>query len=443
MDNEFPEAFKPYYEHEPNKPIDLYSGGVSFIFEGRCVHGTGRVYHNFFPTQGTKIDIYSGTLGPLALALSSKIVDVELKEVGFSLKVRILNASFSTDTSALSLVGIVLPQNDRSGEKKLKGLTFHFANLPQLMGGSFVKIGTTAIRGRINLTVGEWEIYLDPLKSIKSALKSIKENSGFALTYCGHVYKKDDSEFLPHEVEDLLTNLGYLFTFALGHWTYPILYVGFSLPGNACWFDWTARRVGKWSSSGTWFDDTEATRFNQLLHGISDRRRDPIWCGSMSKFLHWYIESQNNITMESAAILLQAALELYCWILLVEEGKQYDPQKFDEKNAATKIRLLLKELRVPLKIPPEFSHLTQLCSDIDGRDGPGVFTKVRNSTVHPRNRNTTQESSDYALYECRQLGLWYFELALLKLFGFTGNYFPRYLGTKHVGLVKSLPWVDI
>ena len=70
---------------------------------------------------------------------------------------------------------------------------------------------------------------------------------------------------------------------------------------------------------------------------------------------------------------------------------------------------------------------------------------LRNNIVHPgkkaKGNKTVPSPPGGVIYEARNLGLWYIELSLLRLFGFQGRYASRVNKRPlRVGNVQFVPW---
>jgi hypothetical protein len=68
-----------------------------------------------------------------------------------------------------------------------------------------------------------------------------------------------------------------------------------------------------------------------------------------------------------------------------------------------------------------------------------AITEMRNSLVHPRQRQRLAATPVHARIDLQALALWYVELALLRLIDYRGEYANR-LGAKITGIVEKVPW---
>ena len=99
-------------------------------------------------------------------------------------------------------------------------------------------------------------------------------------------------------------------------------------------------------------------------------------------------------------------------------------------SAAERLRRLFTELGLLTSIGPprlRVSDLPVLASAQGWRGAPEALVTLRNSIVHPdqRNMQRLQQYPIPAREETLTIYLWYFELVLLKWFGYSGNYANR------------------
>lgn len=115
---------------------------------------------------------------------------------------------------------------------------------------------------------------------------------------------------------------------------------------------------------------------------------------------------------------------------------------FKSLPAEDKIRLLLNHCEIPFAIPQSLPDLIA-----EGRaynwDGPLAITQIRNALVHgqPKQLETELSRNNSARHDTWCLGLWYLELALLRLFGYQGKYFNRVKRESYsFACVDTVPW---
>lgn len=84
------------------------------------------------------------------------------------------------------------------------------------------------------------------------------------------------------------------------------------------------------------------------------------------------------------------------------------------------------------RIPKKFGSANNVYN------GPRVFSEIRNNEVHPGEKKIGQSITPECIYECWDLGLWWLELSMLKIFNFQGKYYNRC--NKSLEL-DNVPWI--
>jgi len=176
-----------------------------------------------------------------------------------------------------------------------------------------------------------------------------------------------------------------------------------------------------------------------VFPGFIAKWTDAIWKQPLRHAIYWYLTSNTMRSVDGAVVLLQAALEALSWTYAVQERKLVTPQGFGKLWASDRLRVLLSSLGIPLGLPDDLPNLQKEAAAASWLDGPHAFTEMRNSVVHPSAKE--HEGAREMLPETWQLGLWYVELVLLRLFGHCGKYHNR-LKKGWVGEVEEVPWMN-
>jgi hypothetical protein len=173
--------------------------------------------------------------------------------------------------------------------------------------------------------------------------------------------------------------------------------------------------------------------------------KSSLWNEPIKNAIHWYVESNIGAGgVEGALVLIQAALELLSWLYLVEDPTtaKCSTSKFNPKSAEVKIRELLCALGIPAAIPARFGVLCGIATTRNISDGPDAIVTLRNGIVHPKKarRDVIQQTPALARVEAWELGLWYLEMALLRLVGYGGKYSPRHTNGWAGAVETKVPW---
>jgi hypothetical protein len=170
------------------------------------------------------------------------------------------------------------------------------------------------------------------------------------------------------------------------------------------------------------------------------RWQNPQSRDSLKLGIWWYIEANGPAMAETSLLLCQVALELFSWVILVQEEAQLTRKQHDNAHAEDNIRSLLRWAKIPLPIPPEHADLTRYAAQKRWTDGPMALVRLRNKLTHPGGKAATIFAVPHEVrVELRQLALWYVELILLRFQDYRGEYLNRHR-TGDVADVERVPW---
>jgi hypothetical protein len=180
----------------------------------------------------------------------------------------------------------------------------------------------------------------------------------------------------------------------------------------------------------------------EAFSGFDTRFRDAQWQEAFHLALYWYLESNACAGgVEGSLILIQTALELLSFEILVNERKWLSEDGFAKLPASDSIRLVLASAKIPLDIPAQFKDVLALAKSYGWMDGPAALTGIRNALIHCTSKNRTRLSGKTtAIRDAWELGLWYMDLVLLNLIGYSGKYCDRRARSGFVGDELPVPW---
>jgi len=247
--------------------------------------------------------------------------------------------------------------------------------------------------------------------------------------------------------------------FSSGSYVPLILQVGYDSAGNKVWEYWNASIGTFWRTAFSWFPINQSQESAKVFPGFLDWWET--WDDSEKVALDWYLRANTTSLVEEQIILVQVALELLAWVILVEREKTLSEAGFDKLPPSDKIRLLLSQKGIPKDIPPtlpleqdentfaaeisprkiDLDYLIQLAKRYQWQDGPHALTEMRNGIIHPKKQKRTQiyQATSEAKGEVAELGLWYLELVLLAIFNYQGIYRNR-LARKNDSFRNPVPW---
>lgn len=305
----------------------------------------------------------------------------------------------------------------RQTEEPLQSVKFSVINYP----------GLNQRTHPVNLCADRWRIEIRPVPNLSGIKKILKTESGYAVTHEGFVRRSDGESFSVEEAHKLLDGLHLFLSFARGGDCGVTLISGSNENDEPAWELWGAYSTFPWFELCSWLDhrldnDAELSaafpgfwRKVGQTTGVPD---DPVRIA-----LYWYLRSNESNALQASIVSTQAALERLARLLL--PNKRY--KTLD--SAARRIRAVLEDTGLDTVIPKCCKELRMVRKTKGLCDGPEILSEIRNDLVHAKMR--TNVSLD-AYLEARDLGQWYVELLLLRLFGYEGRYANR-LAYKYEG----------
>jgi hypothetical protein len=322
----------------------------------------------------------------------------------------------------------------------LSHLLFHLPRFPRY-DGEWISRGRTSWRGRVVCEGAGWRVAVDSTKHSGFLDRRLETTGGFGITitHVGRLERIDRAAFSADDATDILDKLSYFFSFARGAWSCCVMPVGFNDGGQRRWAEWSAPHVSPAAAVFSWFSTAHPATLAELFPGFLRRSSDGHWWAVLRSVLSWYLQCNSaQGPLESAIVLQQCALELLAQTMFVEEGRCLE-QGFRKMPASGRIRLMLKELGVPIALPTERRELLELSWKRNWADGPHAITDMRNAIVHPKEGEPIPFG---ATVDAWRLGMWYLELVLLWLFDFRGEYKSRLSEDIWPGQVERVPWIE-
>ena len=319
-------------------------------------------------------------------------------------------------------------------------LTFHLFNFVDFSGNrrTSEQNGSSlhAIE-HMDLICNEWSIELKSLLSTKDSFKMLKEEGGYRLTHIGSIKKSDSTLFTGQDATNCLKALKFFLSFAKGGWSEPICTVGFDSAGNRVWETWSSPKE-TWQIPFSWFDARNGVQLTTLFPNFMEKWRNSDWREAFHEVIYWYLNANySSRGIDAGIILTQAAIERLSFEYAVKSKKLVTANGFKGLWASDKFRLLFSSLDIPIEIPNDTPALEALSKKFNWLDAPHALTEIRNSLVHPEHKRRGQFATAY--YEAWNLGLWYLEMGILAICGYSGTYGNR-LKQRWVGQVEDVPW---
>jgi len=321
----------------------------------------------------------------------------------------------------------------------IDAISFLLANTPEMHGEWITKPGAGGWLGRVQFESTPWRGTLEVRRDNRELTSELKAFGGYAVTHVGRLERTDGLAFTVARGREILDGLNLFLSFARGFWTPPLLPVGYNGDGIV-WREWLGRTSSPWRSNFAWFSPSHPGALADAFPRFMQRWQDPKWRDSSTLGIWWYIEGNGTTTAETSLLLAQVALELFSWVILVQERGQLSRTAHKKARAEDNIRSLLQWAEVPLAVPPELAALSQHAASEGWADGPAALIGLRNKLTHPGGEaSAIFAAPTKARVELQQLALWYVELILLRFHGYRGDYVNRHKA-EYVGEVERVPW---
>lgn len=350
-------------------------------------------------------------------------------------KVYSKRVSLSNEGSSLILASYsepIIGFGDNTTE--IHHIVFHLFNFKDILGMSSTIEERTEETGRafyrihhVNLKTDNWVIELRSVVESGRNFKKLENEGGYGLTHIGCLKKIDDKTFSGREAEEMLADLGLFFSFAKGVFCKPICAVGFDSFNNRVWESWSSPKKS-WSNPTSWFNKFHPEQLENLFSGFIDRLTDTDLGKSFRESIYWYLNANDpNQAAETRIILTQCALELLSFVYLTQKLKSITVKEFKRNAAAKNYRLFFSSLKIPVDISNNYPELKVVAKKFDwGLDAPHAITEVRNALIHP-DKKTYGEFEAAVVVETLNLSLWFLELSILRLCGYSEPYNNRIL----------------
>jgi len=442
------EKFKlePAFDFSSSKSgILIHQSSADISFNGKTYSGDAQVRLEFSPRASLYIyGEFQNIPQVEALQVVARQKEItSLAVSGNKIKGFAINIGGDGDAQALTIkwcpnfppvigVGNNTTQMDR--------VVFHLFNFVDFFGArrsSEQHNGNITGINHLDLACDNWNVELKSLVSTSEVFKTLKTEGGYQLTHIGCIRKKDGPTFLAEDADDCLYALQYFLSFAKGSWGEPVCAVGFDASGNRVWESWASpKEPGQTPLS--WFDSRTSEQLITLFPLFMKCWENDNWRETLHEVIYWYLSAnQSSRGIDTGIILMQAAIERLAYEFVVRDKLLLTKQGFKDLRASDKFRLLFSSVKIPLDIPAETPEVTKLAKQFNWQDSPHALTEIRNSLIHPDHKRRGQLDDVY--YEAWKLGLWYLELGILAVCGYSGTYSSR-LKFKLPGKIEDVPW---
>jgi len=424
-----------------NLPVEVYKGPAAIVTAaGQFSAEVLVIDFRWLPSTGLYISASVDAPGPIQVSPTDVFRLPDQTE--FSISMTRMQGGAFLPTS--SVEGWILGHVE-GGSGPVKEIRFEIPNLPAFRGEAIQSPDQrTGWFGRKVLEAGPWRILIDSIRDHNQLREQLRASGGFALLDTCSITRIDGAEFQPDEATETLEALRLFLSFISGHWTAPLLLIGIDAGGGSAWYRWTSPTLGRWRGhlgclpefvvdGGKVRLPAFPAAWGQFLHLWSDpdAHEALVWA------ISWYVEANSVTSAELTLTLAQAGLEVLAWYQMAVLGGMRRKEFENNVQAVSKIRNLLASMNVRLELPngTGLGDLLAFANSTNPRlDGPEAFTRVRNSTIHPRAGTGRVDAA--VRIDASRLGLSYVELGILHLLSYRDQYLDKTFAMKP----KTVPW---
>ena len=264
---------------------------------------------------------------------------------------------------------------------------------------------------------------------MKKRLDEAKATQGNVITHIGLLKRTDGKLFDPEATASIFEALYWFLCFMNGSRCTLTLWEGLRHLGCPLWQKWAVFSSTPVQSCNNWFEGIitnqcfeAADKFYASWTDAGKREWLPLAIGIYTASNH------NTGGIELTLANSQIALEMLASIALLEENSLMSDKGFENLSAADKIRALLFWLGIDKSIPEKLTDLKSMPKEVlNTEDAPQAVVELRNKVTHLTrvHRGERAKIPNNAIFDAWQLNLWYIEVAILKLIGYSGAYNNR------------------
>lgn len=424
-------------------PVTLFHGELKLCWENASQRAEAAVILNLAPKphlaieaklfnlSATMANLLINDLSGITYSLDGQEIEGFVKYLGFGLDGD-KKLCITPSCEPLQIVGDVQAKATVSS-------VFHLFNFPDFIGKRKSTIPLPAGYRHIVLQDDNWQVIIQSLIETTEATDNYKKNGGYFLTHVGELSRTDGASFSGDEASEQYHLVASFLSFLQGSRCRPICAVGFDKNGSRSWETWASPPASIPAQS--WFDPHHSAQAEALFPLFSK-----YWKGSepskdcLRSAIYWYIQSNTSggvPSIDAAIILAQSALERLAHHYLVVDRGMISSEGFRKLRVSDQLRLFFSSLHIPTAISGDIPEIKKAGVYLHWKDAPHALTEVRNSLVHPENKNKERIRNCYV--EAWRLSLWYVELSVLALCDYGGTYGNR-LTKSWVGEVEDVPW---
>ncbi len=412
---------------KPNESILLAEEQVQFTIDERLASVPGKVVQRLWPSPWVIVEVSGVTRYPKPIA-------PRLPSENF---LRFPHSSEGPHSVQLENGGCVdvVPSSWMYGQQDAELHLKHSPSVAFCSGEPIVRLEFSVLnitgdllRWPFTLHAHPWLATIEPVPGLGDLEKALRADGGYAVTHKGWVQQSDGEGFSEDDAQLFLRGLDHFLSFACGSRCAILNVVGLDSMGNEAWKRWGPHGVSSWKPRRTWIDITlgEALQdiFGEFWLNYSSTSKH------LDRVLGWYVSSNESGALDLGIVLNQIVLELLTTLI--------PAKKSNESKMGKRIAYMLCKQGIDPEIPPTCNALRALADEYGFYHGPHTIVAIRNSIVHSDSDLELNSSDIYR--EAQDLGLWYIELLLLRMFKYSGKFSSRLVDVQRAGATELVPW---
>ena len=425
---------KPTYDAS----ADITLAEVDVEFPKAGLSSRARVLLSLSPVPDIRIEVIHDSP-----AIHNLLVDglIENEPVAIRLNTGVQVEVMPYGTNLVPVDGSIIGLD--TGEP-LRSVQFGLINFPDFLKQGSVEsyISDDGRKGyrvsnAVQLSAPPWLVEIKAVDNLRQERNSLSQRQGFGLTHRGRIKRSDGKSFSKDSVQSMIEALTLFCSFARGVYCGLTLLKGTNQAGEPAWERWGVTNVEPWKGYRSWFDIRSGRILEDVFPGFWAQYQGLQRDDRTRVALEWYLESNAQKALHSSIVLSQAALER---LSFQQVGKRLTARQMGRKDRETEgewIARALSKAGVDCTIPPSYTALEQLRKANGFHHGPHTIVEIRNDLIHQEMSYGILSVDVYR--QAKELGLWYVEMLLLKLFDYNGMYANRLTQQWH-GEVEPVPW---
>jgi len=405
-----------------------FSSQATIVFD---TYGSVDVVIEIPPDLEDPLFFWSIKLGANSIILNGHKIPVFISSKGPSSSGNV-SITFSPNQEPFPILGV--------DETRLSKVIFHLFDFKDRFGTArkIIRSENSAYSlGVTELESTEWKVELHETKNADE--KDKRKDRNPVLTHVCCLTRADGLEFDGKSARHIMFDLADFFTFSQGSFCRPVMAVGFDKNENKVWAVGASPNYPV-KGAMSWFDPHHSSQLAEFFPKFISKLENERWKETLHAAIYWYVRSNNTsgTGIDSGIILSQVAIERLSYEYAVNHRKLIESNGFKDLKASDKLRLLFASLDIPTAIPPNLLKIQNTAKKFKYIDSPHFMTEIRNAIVHPDHKRHKDFSNLY--YEAWRLGMWYLELAILRLCDYEETYANRLPDEHWIGQVEEVPW---